>query len=179
MSTLSETEVQHVGDAGDGERFVAVHGASGYRVSNLGRITGKMGFALKPSPDRDGYPTIGINGKCRRIHQLVCTAFNGPKPTKAHQVNHIDGVKSNNAATNLEWVTVSENLKHAFRMGLLKPKRGVKSVNAKLTDDNIREIMATKGPRGCYAALAVKFGVTPSAINNARYGLSWKHVTAA
>lgn len=56
------------------------------------------------------------------VHQLVCLAFKGPPPNdgKKYEVNHIDGNKHNNAATNLEWTTRSENTLHALRLGLRK-----------------------------------------------------------
>lgn len=56
------------------------------------------------------------------IHQLVCLAFNGPPPQdgQTYEVNHIDGDKHNNVATNLEWSTRSDNILHALRTGLRK-----------------------------------------------------------
>ncbi len=54
-----------------------------------------------------------------KIHILVATAFIGDKPPSC-QVNHKDGNKGNNCASNLEYVTQSENGKHAYRLGLLK-----------------------------------------------------------
>lgn len=53
----------------------------------------------------------------RLVHTLVAEAFIGPRP-EAHDVNHIDGTKANNARTNLEYLTRSENNHHAYDTGL-------------------------------------------------------------
>lgn len=66
------------------------------------------------------YPVVTLsNGEQRLVHILVATYF-VEKPTneKATLVNHIDGDKTNYSAVNLEWVTPSENLTHAFKTGL-------------------------------------------------------------
>jgi len=61
------------------------------------------------------------------IHRLLAEAFI-PNPFKKAQVNHIDGVKTNNKLTNLEWVTPKENAQHAVRMGLTTFKACEKSI---------------------------------------------------
>ena len=71
-----------------------------------------------------GYKQISVTVKGKRyvryIHRLVAECFI-PNPENLPQVNHLDGNKANNSADNLEWVSISENLKHAYRTGL-KPK---------------------------------------------------------
>ena len=82
-------------------------------------ITNKF---LKNKCNRNGYLSIQLTqrGKCYLVHRLVATAFI-PNPENKPQVNHIDGNKSNNTASNLEWCTQSENQKHAYKIGLQKP----------------------------------------------------------
>lgn len=64
------------------------------------------------------------NTKRIAVHRLVCMAFHGLPPEGKPWVNHIDGNKANNHYTNLEWTSISENIKHAFNTGLHKAIRG-------------------------------------------------------
>jgi hypothetical protein len=76
---------------------------------------------LSPNNDGRGYMSVELynNGisKRRLIHRLVAEAYL-PNIKKKEQVNHINGIKSDNCLLNLEWNTSSENNKHAFRTGL-------------------------------------------------------------
>jgi len=68
-----------------------------------------------------------------RIHRLVAQAFH-PNPENKPCVNHIDGVKTNNRADNLEWVTYSENENHSYEiLGKVSPA-------TKLTKEQVAEI---------------------------------------
>ena len=101
-----------------------------YQISNLGNVRRMNGPARKTlaiNINRDGYETVHLsNGKDKRfmVHRLVAQAFIS-NPGNKPQVNHIDGDKTNNSTKNLEWVTPSENVKHAFSIGLKLPTGGV------------------------------------------------------
>jgi hypothetical protein len=56
------------------------------------------------------------------VHVLVAEAFNEPSRPEQNIVNHLDTSKINNASSNLEWVTESENVRHAMLAGVLKHK---------------------------------------------------------
>ena len=108
-----------------------------YKASNYGRIELQSGTITYGSLSSDKYMVFHTpQKKSRRVHNLICTAFHGPKPSKSHVVNHIDFNKSNNKPENLEWVTQRENVKHALPM-----KKTVEAYNrkkvAQFTIDNV------------------------------------------
>lgn len=88
-------------------------------VSNTGLIRNKRGVIRKTSVAKNGYERVGFHGgqTTVAVHRLVARAF-----CEGHdehlEVNHKDGDKLNNVAENLEWVTKSDNIKHAFANGL-------------------------------------------------------------
>ena len=83
-----------------------------------------QGRWLKSVISRCGYEYVCLfkdgKRKNRYVHQLVAEAYVGER-VKPH-VNHKDGNKLNNHASNLEWVTPKENKIHAFKIGLTKMK---------------------------------------------------------
>jgi hypothetical protein len=95
-----------------------------YSVSNLGRVRrDNTRQILKQAKTPHGYLRINLKYKSLNkmlfISNIVASAFIGPKP-KGLQVNHIDGVKSNNRLENLEYVTDKANKQHAVRIGLIQ-----------------------------------------------------------
>ena len=91
-----------------------VHTGS-WEVSSLGRVKTLRGIIHHGSASFNGYRQVKIQGKNYSVHRLVARAFLGPPPSASHTyVNHFDGDKANNAASNLEYVTPSENQRHAW-----------------------------------------------------------------
>jgi len=99
-----------------------------YKVSNTGKVFSiKSGKELKIRKQSNGKYFCVIlcrHGflKMHRVHRLVALSFI-PNPDNKRQVNHKDCNSLNNNADNLEWATASENLKHAFKYGRLKPPK--------------------------------------------------------
>jgi hypothetical protein len=69
--------------------------------------------------NNDGYNRIKLDGKFYYVHRLVAQTYL-PNPENKLEVNHIDGNKKNNMLCNLDWMTRSENMKHACDNGLIK-----------------------------------------------------------
>lgn len=78
---------------------------------------------VKQRLNNDGYPSVRIthrgNVKTTRVHRLVAETFI-PNPKNSETVNHIDGNKTNNHVSNLEWATRDEQMQHAYKLGLKK-----------------------------------------------------------
>lgn len=99
-------------------------------VSKTGKVIGRRRVLLKGRCNGKGYRIVSYKGdkkwwSNRYVHRMVATLF-VPNPDNKSYVNHLDGDKSNNHYTNLEWVTARENTLHAIETGLLGniPKKG-------------------------------------------------------
>lgn len=110
---------------------------------------------------RDGYVYIILNKNkkqiTRKVHRFVALTFL-PNPEKKSQINHKNGIKTDNRVSNLEWCTPSENQKHSVLLGL--KRSGDKSPLSKISDKNVSKIRSLYS-MGIYSQpyLAKKYGI--------------------
>jgi len=103
-----------------------VENGEGYKVSNTGKVwSTKTNRYLKPARRINGYLFVCLSQnsivKQYDIHRLVALAHLTRRDRHKIEVNHINGNKEDNKVDNLEWVSSSENKKHAYRNGLRNP----------------------------------------------------------
>ena len=95
-------------------------------VSNMGYVVScKRGgwHPLKVSHNARGYQRVGaVHGSPQLVHRMVAETWID-NPNHYRDVNHINGDKDDNRDENLEWVTQSQNMRHAWRTGLTKGRR--------------------------------------------------------
>lgn len=179
----------------DGERWEKIDGFD-YEVSNYGRVRsiyrefinsrGRKrqfnAFLLKQA-DVGGYCNISMSvitesGKRKQklfsVHRLVALAFI-PNPNNYNQVNHKDGIKSNNFHQNLEWCTLSQNRQHAYDIGLQKGPIGEKQGNSTLTTEEVLQIRKI-GRSKTLTEIAKKFNTSFGNVSDILLRRSWKHI---
>ncbi len=153
-----------------------------YYVSNLGNIKSspkehrRKEIELKKIPLKLGYLTVDLckNKKTKKflVHRLVALAFL-PNSENKPQVNHINGIKTDNRVENLEWVTRSENQKHAIDIGLRSTK-GEKNSQSKLNEKSVLKILHDKRP---YKEISKEYNISIYTVSDIKRGYSWTHVT--
>ena len=152
-----------------------------YQVSNLGRVKSFLENKEKILRNRNdgiGYLRVALYKrgvrKDHKVHRLVLFSFKENPLNKPH-VNHINSNRSDNRVENLEWCTQSENVKHAFRYGNLKPLAGEKNNKAKLSNSEVLTIRILYQTESSYS-IAKKYDVYPTTIMDIIRGKTWKHI---
>lgn len=124
------------------EEWKKIDGFEDYEVSNLGRIRSIRKNKILKTHIKNGYEYIGLyKNKVHvivRVHRIVAKEFI-LNPENKPAVNHINGNKLDNRVINLEWVTNSENMIHAFQNELHKP------VDKKITSENGKKLWENYG----------------------------------
>lgn len=144
-----------------------------------GRKLKVMSRILKQRFSADGYLKFSVS------KHGVMTTYKTHRPVAMHfienvekksEVNHIDGVKTNNMVSNLEWNTSKENIQHAYKNGLMNPLNGENGINSKLTELDVIEIrkMRTKGLK--QSEIAKQFDVARTTIRDVLSKKNWAHI---
>ena len=151
---------------------IATHGA------NPKAIRRPVSPHLKP----EGYYAVDIQQHQVRhrsyVHRMVWEAFRGPIPSGL-EINHRDGNRKNNHIDNLEIVTRSDNMLHCFQT--LSPSLnrvfGTAHHKAKLTPDDVMNILELSRGGSSQREIAKMFGVSKNAIRLILRGTNWNHLT--
>lgn len=157
-----------------------------YQVSNLGRVKsfkrGKVKILHGNISDKGYYNVDLFKGSSHKrygVHVLVAQAFI-PNPSNKPKVNHLSGKKNDNRVTEIDWSTHSENIQHAFDIGLNKKFIGEKSHRAKLSNSEAAEIRRNCIPRDKdlgIRAFAKKFNLNWHTVADIVYGRTYKDAT--
>lgn len=151
-----------------------------YQASNLGRVRriqygprGHRAPFLKPQKNpvtKYHSVSLSLNGRHKRhnLHSLIARTFLG-ECEDGMEINHIDGDRSNNAVSNLEYVTHSYNNLHAYRT--LGRKVGMPN---KINREQACEIRILAAQGVSYSALSERFGITPNSIKSVVKFITWK-----
>lgn len=120
--------------------------------------------------DAHGYSVVGIGGRNRKVHKLVCEAWRGPSFSNYVYCCFLDGNRRNNSIGNLIWANM------AMKTSLINAN----NPNIKLDIEKARCIRRVFSEQGedCVEQLAAKFGVSPSAVLCVVKGKTWKEQKA-
>lgn len=156
------------------EIWKSVVGCDKYEVSNAGRIRRSkpakgavVGLVMAPQIGKEGYVRVMARGfTTKLVHRIVANAFLGDIAGK--DINHINGIKSDNRVENLEICSRSHNMEHAIRC------LGTKI--SKLTADCVKEIRKLNSYGLASKEIANAFGVSKTSICYIVNGKTWGHV---
>jgi len=167
-------QVSNLGNVKSFERIIMLYN---YRAKRKVPVLCR-GRILKPGLNTQGYHFVVLqnlgNKKTYRVSRLVALHFI-PNPQDKPQINHKDGEKLNNRSDNLEWVTPSENLQHAYDTGLRSHLVGEKAPNNKITEENVLRIKGLKGIKK-QTDIAKEYGISRQHISRIWNNRTWKHL---
>lgn len=142
-----------------------------YIVYENGRVYSKITKRfLNPTLSPSGYLTYSNN--LGTVHRLVAKSFISEIP-EGMVVNHKDGNKLNNSVDNLEIITHSENVIHAYRNGLITPLNGEKNHRSKITNEQYVEIAKCFKNYETNEQIAEKYNLHPRYVSLLRHGHRW------
>jgi hypothetical protein len=153
-----------------------------YKVSTLGRVksirNGKERL-MSQTLGNWGYVSVKFTNKEHKknlyVHKVLAQTFL-LNPKNKPQVNHINGIKTDNRIGNLEWVTFSENSLHSVRTGLSKTQIGENGPRAVLKNEDVIKIREMRANGISQNAISKKYKITASNVHMIVSGKSWKNL---
>ena len=151
-----------------------------YTVDTEGNVFSvKTEKAKKGTVFSNGYVYVHLSkhgkSECKRVHRIVAEAFL-PNPDHLEQINHINGIKTDNRVVNLEWCDRIHNMKHAKETGLMETS-GENNPCSKLTQKQVEEIRSEyikRSKQHGTVALAKKYNVSNVMIGKIVRNECWK-----
>lgn len=191
-----KTELKQAPADNSKEIWKDVPGYEGYyQASNRGKVRSidrtiidkneikihRTGKVLSQNVNKDGYLFVELNKnakrKLRTVHRIISETFI-PNIKNKPEVNHINGNKKNNAISNLEWVTSSENQIHAIEDRLQTIPIGEDSNSAKLTNNEVLEIVCSyRLGIFTHAEIAKAYNISRQVICGILNGRIWSKIT--
>ena len=153
-----------------------VYGFNNYLCNENGEIYSLLRNKILKGRSLKGYKRVALmkDGKTIDVlvHRLIAQTFL-PNPENKPYINHIDGDKTNNSVSNLEWCTQKENVQHAIETGL-KDDRGTHSSRASCNEEKLKEIrsLISEGKRNEEIAKIV--GVSKDVVRYIRCNRTYK-----
>lgn len=162
--------------------YKSIPGMDGYLAGSDGEIYSTKQGKLKrltASPTIDnGYLHVGLYLNDRRktinVHRLVALAWHGERPSKNHQIRHLNGNQLDNRPCNLEYGTSEQNYRDRDIHGTTA--KGERIGTSKLTEDQVREIRRLFAEGATKLGLSKQFGVSRPMIRSIVERKWWKHV---
>ena len=155
--------------------------AKNYKIDTQGNVFSlHRNRLMKPHLIRNGYLRVNIkcdDGVARAflIHRLVALTYI-PNPDFKSEVNHIDGIKTNNTLSNLEWATREENQQHAFSNGL-NTNVGESNGRSILSSDQVLEVYWKLYNGARNSDLAKEYNLSRTAVMEIKSKTNWTEIT--
>lgn len=152
-------------------------------VSTSGLIKSAHGKILATRLNRSGYQLVTYydphakRHKVATVHRLVLETFIGPRAQHA-QANHLNGNKTDNSLTNLEWTTATENRQHAIQNGLWRAAKGENHSQNILTNEQVVLIKEQLNRHNLtQRQIAAHFGVSRGTIQSIASDKNWRRIS--
>ena len=162
------------------EIWVKIKNYNTYSISSLGKIRNdRTKNILKHQIGKTGYYTVKLwkDKKLykKNVHRLLAENFIY-NPNSNYEVNHINGIRTDNRLENLEWVSHQYNMIHCINLGLRKTSMGETHHKAKLTEKDVLEIRELIKQKVKNVDIAKQYSVTSNTISMIKCKRNWKHL---